>query len=108
MSSIHSRTQNLTMASALGDTSSIVFSDYERGTIHVPTGAAAATLTFYASTGEEGEYLPFSDSSGSAVTLAVTAGKAFELPASIAAIDWMKITASSVNANDKWPITLKS
>lgn len=71
-------TANLT--TSLGSTAAIGYDQYAGGSILVPGTSSITSLTWYGSDSPEGTFLPAQDSTGTAVTQAVAAGKAYPIP----------------------------
>ena len=65
------------------------------GIIEVPTGSSITSLTFHHSTSEGGTYLPLYDEYGVAVTMSVTAGRAYVQPSALNVCSHLKAVGNA-------------
>jgi len=74
----------------LADADVIDFRGASGAQLLVPAGTQSQTLTVHVSDTETGTYLPLSDNAGDAVTIAIEASKAYDLPEAIYASAFVK------------------
>ena len=76
-------------------TPEILYGDFEYGLIFVPAGSSITTLTFYAAPESGGTFLSLYDVTNAAVTMTVSAGRAYPIPAECVAAEAIKIVVDS-------------
>lgn len=98
------------VATSVGSANPIAFGNYAGGILHIPAGAAAATLTFYTCATKDGTYQAIQAHDASVdLTAAITGGKDKELPPQLYSAAWLKIVASAINAGeDEWELSAAS
>lgn len=89
----------LTITNDINTTGELANEDTRGLILYVPTGYAAATLTFYSRPSPRSPWQILKTSAGTNVTMAVTAGFCYECPASVQACGRIKIV-SSVSTNN--------
>lgn len=82
----------------------IDFEAFETGRVHIPTGSALTTLTWYASLTEDGAYTIVRDGSNNNVTSTVAADYNYQFPAALTGARFVKIVG---NAAGVVGVTLK-
>lgn len=68
------------------------------GQIIIPAGSPITSLTYYVAEKKGGTYVPLYDSTGTAVTQTVSAGKAYSMPSAIYGSQVMKIVVNSAGS----------
>jgi hypothetical protein len=96
--------ENLDVGSTLAASDAIIYGDFERGMVHIPSGSSLTTLTWYSSISEAGVYLAAYTESNSAITTTVAAGRSYPIPEALAGARFLKITG---NAAGVVGVTLK-
>lgn len=94
----------LLLDTAEGTTAKFDMENAAGGTIYIPTGSPITTLTFWAAPLYGGTFLALYDSLGAAVTMTVSAAKAYDLPAALYGVGAVKIV---VNAQGTVIVSLK-
>lgn len=88
----------LTLDSVLADTPIIDFSTSSSGQIIIPSGSSITTLTYNTGYDSTVTFVPLNTSAGVAVTQTVSAGKSYDLPASVIGSRLIKITVNADGA----------
>lgn len=85
------------LTNSLSTTPEISISRFAAGTIYIPAESSITTLTFYAAFTTQspgGVYMPAYDNTGTAITMTVAAGGAYQMPAGIFGAGQIKIVAN--------------
>jgi hypothetical protein len=79
----------------LADAEAVAYHNFASGVVEVPTGSSITLLTFHVSCNGT-TYLPlYAADNVTAITQAVTAGRAYALPATLAGAAYIKITGDA-------------
>lgn len=89
--------RDLSLTTSVGTTPEIKTGCHAAGTVYIPSGSTITTLTFHTAPTEGGTYLPLY-SGAVAVTLTVTAGRAYPLPSGVYGTPFTKIVADAAGA----------
>ena len=89
---------SVTLATTLGNTPVIGTEGAAGGVIFIPSGSTITTLTYHAAPDSGGTFLPLHDSEGMAITQAVAAGNAYDLPSPCYGAGALKIVSDAAGA----------
>jgi hypothetical protein len=92
---MHSVNITISLTTAIGTTPNIPYGSYYYGTIHIPSGSNITTLTWHESDQNNGTYEAAYDSSASAVTQTVAAGRAYPIPTALQGARALKCVVNS-------------
>lgn len=98
--------KTITVHSSVASSETINFGDYSSMVLVPPAGWTTATLSVYVqSPSVTSTYLPLYDSTGTAVTVTVTANQAIECPSSVFGANKIRFQADSA-ANNAVPLQI--
>jgi len=92
--------ENVTVSDVLANSQEIDFRQYSGGMIHIPAGSSITALTFNVATKKGGTYLPAYDTSNTAISLTVAAGRAYPVPDTIFGANFIKLTGDAAGVVD--------
>ena len=95
---------SIAVGTTVAASDAIAFGDFDRGMVYVPAGSSLTTLTWHASTEQNGTYLAAEDATSTAITQTVGASQAHPIPELLIGARFLKITG---NAAGVVGVTLK-
>lgn len=102
MTRFTTRVMSLDVATSAGSCDVLPFGGYASGRIYVPAGSSLTTLTFYDAPYAEGTFVASYDDAGTpaAITLTVSAGKSYPIPAKLYGAGAIKIVGNAAGTVD--------
>jgi hypothetical protein len=86
---------SLALTASLSTTPALAIENFASGEIFIPAASSITSLTFYVAPTSKGTFLAAYDAAGSAVTMTVTAERAYPLPAAIFGASSVKMVANT-------------
>lgn len=93
------------VATAVANSQTIGYVEFQSGSVHVPSGSALTTLTYHTSLKPDGPYIAAFNDSNAAVTRTVAAGRSYPIPDVLRGARFIRITG---NAAGSVGLTLKT
>ncbi len=101
---VPSTVKSVAVDTVVADSEEVSVGDCTGVAIFVPAGSSITSVAFYGAVEAGGTYLPLYDTTNTAVTLTVAAGRAYQAPFSVFPLRYMKLVG---NADGNVDLTLK-
>lgn len=92
----------------IADAEEIQTGEYAGGVLYVPAGSSLTSVTFYVADSKGGTYLPLYDQAGLAVSMGVSASRAYEIPTAVFGAAFIKIIGDASSDDQTAYLTFKS
>lgn len=87
--------ETVAVGATVGASDPIIYGDFDKGTVYVPSGSTIMTLTWHSSLSATGTYLPARSEANVAITTAVVAGQSYPIPVALSGSRFLKITGDA-------------